>query len=106
MCFAWRWRLLSAFIVSCLLYSAEHAGWGARWPNNRLVIWLGNLSYSLFLVTPGAGLVATVWTRVGWHSPQAALCGLFCSFATSLLTASFSIAGSNVHHHASVAPDR
>ena len=89
MCFEWRWRLLSAFVVGCLLYSAEHAGWGARWPNNRLVIWLGNLSYSLFLVHfPVLVLIATVWTRMGWHSPMAALCGLLCAFCASLLTAS------------------
>ena len=89
MFFEWRWRLLSAFIVGCLLYSAEHAGWGVRWPNNRLVIWLGNLSYSLFLVHfPVLVLIATVWTRLGWHSPTAALGGLFCAFVASLLTAS------------------
>ena len=89
MLFEWRWRLLSALIVGGLLYSAEHSGWGARWPNNRLVIWLGNLSYSLFLVHfPVLVLIATVWTRMGWHSPTAALGGLFCAFCTSLLTAS------------------
>jgi peptidoglycan/LPS O-acetylase OafA/YrhL len=88
MVFEWRWRLLSAFIVGFLLFSSERMGWGLRWPRNRAVLWLGNVSYSLFLVHfPVLVLVATLWTRQGWTTPSAAVAGLLVAFGLSLVAA-------------------
>ena len=88
MVFEWRWRLLSAFIVGFLLFSAERMGWGVRWPRNRIILWLGNVSYSLFLVHfPVLVLVATVWTRLAWTTPSAAVAGLFVAFCLSVVAA-------------------
>ena len=88
MIFEWRWRLASAFIVGLLLFAADHAGWGYRWPRGRVVAWLGKVSYSLFLVHfPVLVLVSTLWVRLEWDSPALALTGLGVSFALSLLSA-------------------
>jgi peptidoglycan/LPS O-acetylase OafA/YrhL len=88
MVFEWRWRLLSSFIVGFLLFSSERMGWGLRWPRNRAILWLGNVSYSLFLVHfPMLVLVATLWTRQGWTTPSAAVAGLLVAFGLSLVAA-------------------
>ena len=63
-------------------------GWGRRWPRNRFVLWLGETSYSLFLVHfPVLLLVATLWTQQGWTTPEAAVAGLALAFVLSVLTA-------------------
>jgi len=88
MVFEWRWRLLSASVVGLLLYSSEQMGWGRRWPRSRIILWLGDTSYSLFLVHfPVLILVATLWTQQGWNSPEAAVAGLVLAFVLSVLTA-------------------
>jgi len=90
MIFDWRWRLVSALVVGLLLYGSEKMGWGYHWPRNRAITWLGNVSYSLFLVHfPVLVLVATVWTRAGWTTPHGALSGLLVAFALSIATAGF-----------------
>ncbi len=88
MVFEWRWRLLSASVVGFLLYSSLHSGWGQNWPRNRAILWVGNASYSLFLVHfPVLMIVATIWTRQGWTTALGAATGLFVAFGLSLLTA-------------------
>lgn len=88
MAFEWRWRLLSASIVGILLYRSELKGWGPHWPRNRVILWLGNVSYSLFLVHfPVLLLVATLWTQQGWTTPEAAVAGLVLAFVLSVLMA-------------------
>jgi len=93
MAFDWRWRLMSALAIGTLLFSAEKSGWGAHWPKNGAITWLGNISFSLFLVHfPILVLVGTLWTRFDWTSPPAALAGLLCAFGLSIVAA-------NVFHH-------
>jgi peptidoglycan/LPS O-acetylase OafA/YrhL len=88
MCHDWRWRLASALIVGLLLFLAGKTGFGARWPRARWVSRLGRVSYSLFLVHfPVLVLVSSVWARLGWSSPLAALAGLLVAFATSVAAA-------------------
>ncbi|MEO8410528.1 MAG: acyltransferase [Propionivibrio sp.] len=88
MVFEWRWRLLSAAVVGALLFASLRWGWGQHWPRNRAINWIGNASYSLFLVHfPVLVVVATVWTRLGWTTPVGAVTGLFAAFGLSLLTA-------------------
>lgn len=87
--FSWRWRLLIGVLVGVLLYVAQGTGWGQRWPKSRVVAWLGQISYSLFLVHfPVLVLVSTACLRCGWTSPPAALAGLIAAIALSLASAS------------------
>ena len=87
--FNWRWRLLFGVLVGLLLYVAQATGWGERWPKNRVVAWLGRISYSLFLVHfPVLVLVSTACLRLGWTSPPAALGGLIAAIALSIAGAS------------------
>ena len=89
MAFEWRWRLGSAVAVGILLIVAEQSGLSARWPRNRLIARLGEISFSLFLVHfPVLLVIATIWARLGWNSPVAALAGLFTAFAASITVAS------------------
>jgi peptidoglycan/LPS O-acetylase OafA/YrhL len=88
MTFEWRWRLLSALVVGLLLFVVERRGWGARWPQVRMISWLGRISFSLFLVHfPVLVLVGTLWTRFEWVSPTAGATGLLVAYGLSLLVA-------------------
>ena len=88
MAFEWRWRLLSALLVGSLLWHAEWRGWGARWPNSPVLLGLGKIAYSLFLVHfPVLVFVATLWARMDLTSPEWATAGLLLAFATSLVAA-------------------
>ena len=88
----WRWRLVIAMVVGLVLYVAERRGWAARWPKNRTVAALGRISYSLFLLHfPVLIVVATIWLKLGWTSPPAALAGLGVAAVAS-------IAGAALYH--------
>ncbi|MDD3354344.1 acyltransferase [Zoogloea sp.] len=83
--YEWRWRLLIAVLVGLLLYGAERTGLGARWPRNRVVAWLGGISYSLFLIHfPALVLVGSLWAHLEWTTPEAAVAGLVTAFFLSL----------------------
>jgi peptidoglycan/LPS O-acetylase OafA/YrhL len=85
MCHDWRWRLASALVVGLLLFLADKTGFATRWPQSRWVSRLGRVSYSLFLVHfPVLVIVSSVWARLGWTSPAAAVAGLFAAFAASV----------------------
>ena len=88
MLFEWRWRLGIALVVGLLLFTGDRTGFAARWPRNRLVAWLGKISYSLFLIHfPVLVLVSAVWARLGWTGPEQAVAGLLAAFALSVFSA-------------------
>jgi peptidoglycan/LPS O-acetylase OafA/YrhL len=88
MAFEWRWRLASAVAVGSLLIIGEQYGLSARWPRNRLIARLGEISFSLFLVHfPVLVVIAAIWARLGWTSPAAAIAGLLAAFAASIAVA-------------------
>ena len=90
--YSWRWRLVITMLVGLVLYVAERRGWAARWPKSRAVAALGRISYSLFLLHfPVLIVVATIWLKLGWTSPAAALGGLAVAAVTS-------IAGAAIYH--------
>lgn len=90
MAFEWRWRLGIAVAVGLLLFSGDRFGFVTSWPRNRLLAWLGRISYSLFLIHfPVLVLVGAVWTRLGWNEPLPAVAGLIVAFLLSIVAAAF-----------------
>lgn len=88
MAYCWRGRLVGAVVVGLLLFSSVRGGWLWTWPKNRMVEWMGRVSYSLFLVHfPVLVVVSTVWVRMGWESPWQALAGLVVAFVASFFAA-------------------
>lgn len=84
----WRWRLAVAMSVGWLLLLSLQHGLATRWPTQASVLWLGRISYSLFLVHfPALVFVAALWARNDWNSAEAACLGLFAAFALSLALA-------------------
>lgn len=83
--YEWRWRLVIAMLFGAVLFVAERAGLGQRWPRSRWVARLGELSFSLFLIHfPVLLLVGAIWVRLGWSEPEAAVAGLLVAFVLSL----------------------
>jgi peptidoglycan/LPS O-acetylase OafA/YrhL len=59
-----RERIALALAVALLLGVAQGRGWLYRWPRSRLLAWLGEISYSVFLLNfPVALVVNAVFTR-------------------------------------------
>lgn len=88
MAFEWRWRLGIAAAVGLLLFSGDRFGFVSSWPRHRPIAWLGQISYSLFLVHfPVLVLVGALWTRLGWNEPLNAVAGLIFAFLLSLVAA-------------------
>jgi peptidoglycan/LPS O-acetylase OafA/YrhL len=72
-------------VVALTLLVAERSGLGSKWPRAPWLLWLGECSFSLFLLHfPVLLLVAQCWARAGWTSPAAASLGLLLAFALSL----------------------
>lgn len=89
MAFEWRWRLSIAMLVGYLLLWSLKSGWIVRWPRHARILWLGKISYSLFLVHfPVLILVAALWAHLGWTSPLLASLGLLLAFVASIAAAS------------------
>lgn len=59
-----RERIALALAVALLLGVSQGRGWLYRWPRSRLLAWLGEISYSVFLLNfPVALVVNAVFTR-------------------------------------------
>jgi peptidoglycan/LPS O-acetylase OafA/YrhL len=70
-------RLLVAGGMALLLLWSARGGIITRWPQNRLMLGLGRISYSLFLVHfPVCLVVNALGSRYLSKSPEAALCGM------------------------------
>jgi peptidoglycan/LPS O-acetylase OafA/YrhL len=85
---SWRPRLAVALATALFLYSASAFGWLQSRPRGPALAWLGRISYSLFLIHfPVSLVVSTLWVRLGYVSPEAALAGMAVSYAASLAAA-------------------
>jgi peptidoglycan/LPS O-acetylase OafA/YrhL len=81
-------RLLVALGTAALLFLATGEGALGRWPQNRVALGLGKISYSLFLVHFPVCLVVNAWgSRYLCGSPHTALLGIFAAFVLSIVTA-------------------
>jgi peptidoglycan/LPS O-acetylase OafA/YrhL len=84
----WRWRLAISLAAGLLLFWAGKQGLLERWPTSRLVSYLGQTSYSLFLVHfPVLVVVSTAWLWLDRTSVWEARIGLAVAYATSLAVA-------------------
>jgi len=83
-----RLRIALALAVALTLGFSRRNGLLEQWPNFRPLSFLGQISYSLFLVHfPVLLLANAVYTRLELSSPTSALIGLFGALTASLLTA-------------------
>ena len=88
LCFEWRWRLVASMGVGWLLFFVGKSGWDNRWQQSRIVMWLGKISYSVFLIHfPILVLVSTVSLRFGLNSPAEAVTALSLAVILSLVAA-------------------
>ncbi len=87
---AWEWRsrLALALATGLLLFVGGKIGVLNRWPTNRVVEYLGRISYSLFLIHfPVLIVVATFWVQHEWTSSAGAVAGLIVAYLASLVAA-------------------
>jgi peptidoglycan/LPS O-acetylase OafA/YrhL len=81
----WRGRLLTTLVTGLVLLIGGKTGFNSRWFNNPIMSFLGRTSYSLFLVHfPVLVVVATIWARAEWVSPEAAMIALVVAYLASL----------------------
>ena len=84
----WRSRLAISLAVGLLLFWAGKCGLLERWPASRLVSYLGQTSYSLFLVHfPVLVVVSTAWQWLDRTSVWEARIGLAVAYVASLAVA-------------------
>jgi peptidoglycan/LPS O-acetylase OafA/YrhL len=86
--YCWRWRLAVSLAAGLLLFFAGKHGLLERWPASRLVSYLGQTSYSLFLVHfPVLVIVSTAWLWLDRASVWDARIGLSVAYVASLVVA-------------------
>jgi peptidoglycan/LPS O-acetylase OafA/YrhL len=84
----WRSRLAISLAAGLVLFWAGRLGLLERWPASRVISYLGQTSYSLFLVHfPVLVVVSTAWVRLDQTSVSDARIGLAIAYVTSLATA-------------------
>jgi peptidoglycan/LPS O-acetylase OafA/YrhL len=84
----WRPRMAVCMAAGGLLYAAGWWGWLERWPNHRVVAFVGQISYSLFLIHLSVLVVVyAIWVRNGWDSPLAGLTGMLTVIVASIAAA-------------------
>ncbi len=80
-----RERIALALMVALLLGAAHMGGWLGSWPRNRLLAYLGRISYSVFLLNfPVALVVNAAFTRyapheAGWQTAGVLVAWLACN---------------------------
>jgi peptidoglycan/LPS O-acetylase OafA/YrhL len=81
-------RILLALMIALTLGFSRRSGLLERWPNARPLAFLGQISYSLFLVHfPICLLANALYANLGLTTPTAALVGIVGAWASSLIFA-------------------
>jgi peptidoglycan/LPS O-acetylase OafA/YrhL len=84
----WRPKLALALGTGLVLFSGGKIGALSRWPRNRVVAFMGRISYSLFLIHfPVLIVVATLWEQEEWTAPLGAVAGLMFAYVVSVAAA-------------------
>ena len=79
-----RTRILLALITALTLAIARRNGFLARWPKSVLFVWLGRISYAVFLIHfPVLLIVNGLFVRMTAQTPAA---GIFCAALAWLLS--------------------
>lgn len=79
-----RTRILLAMITALTLAIARRNGFLARWPKSVLFVWLGRISYAVFLIHfPVLLIVNGLFVRMTAQTPAA---GIFCAALAWLLS--------------------
>jgi hypothetical protein len=83
----WRPRLLVAACTALLILVASQGGFLRRWPDSRVIGYLGQISFSLFLIHFPACLVVSGWLSQWSLTPAQALAGMVAAWIASVLLA-------------------
>jgi peptidoglycan/LPS O-acetylase OafA/YrhL len=100
-----RLRIALALAVALLLGFGRRSGLLEKWPDARPLAFLGQISYSLFLVHfPVLLLANTLYAQSGLHSPIATVLGLGLAWAASIGAATLfyrwiEVRSQPAHHH-------
>lgn len=82
----WRPRLAVCLATGGVIYGGIVGNWIGTWPHHRLVAWLGQTSYSLFLIHfPVCLVVNAVLSPFVLGSPAACLVGMMAAYTLSVL---------------------
>lgn len=80
-----RLRIALALAVALVLGFSRRSGLLERWPNAKVLAFLGQISYSVFLVHfPICLIVNALFVQLGFSSPGAAIFGLFLAWTASI----------------------
>lgn len=86
--FDFRLRILLALGVALLLGFSRRGGWLETWPASKALAFLGQISYSVFLVHfPICLLANAAFFQSGWTSPLAAGSMLLATWGVSIVVA-------------------
>jgi peptidoglycan/LPS O-acetylase OafA/YrhL len=81
-------RILLALMIALTLGFSRRSGLLERWPNAKPLAFLGQISYSVFLVHfPICLLANALYANLGIATPTAALVGIIGAWASSLVAA-------------------
>ncbi|HRI92527.1 MAG: peptidoglycan/LPS O-acetylase OafA/YrhL [Candidatus Accumulibacter regalis] len=84
--FDYRSRIAVALLVALAIGLASRYGFLARWPRSSLFAYLGQISYSVFLIHfPVCLIINGLFTRAGVADPWLNLAGVILAWAASLL---------------------
>jgi peptidoglycan/LPS O-acetylase OafA/YrhL len=84
----WRPKLALALATGLVLFAGGKFGALKEWPRNRVVGFMGRISYSLFLIHfPVLVIVATLWEQEEWTEPMGAVAGLAFAYVVSVAAA-------------------
>jgi len=80
-----RLRIAVALAVAIVLGLARYTGFIESWPKSRIIGWLGQISYAVFLVHYPVELVTNaVFERFAPHTPEIQLIGMVLAWALSI----------------------
>jgi len=81
----YRSRILVALLVACSVGMARYTGIIECWPRSRVIAWLAQISYSVFLAHfPACLVINAAFARFAPHSPSVQLGGMIVAWMASI----------------------